>query len=67
MCYIIPFIKRDFCKIIEEGAKHLLKLKSLIKANNLQEPTFEMILTGGEMAYTRKDGIHIVPIGCLGV
>lgn len=59
------------CKLgsdgIEEGAKHLLKLKNLIKNNNKQEPTFEMILTGGEMAYTRKDGIHVVPVGCLGV
>lgn len=58
------------CKLgtngIEEGAKHLLKLKELIKKNNLQLPSFEMILTGGEIAYTRKDGIHVVPIGCLG-
>lgn len=59
------------CKLgsdgIEEGAKHLLKLKNLIKNNNKQEPAFEMILTGGEMAYTRKDGIHVVPMGCLGI
>ena len=59
------------CKLgsdgIEEGAKHLLKLKNLINNNNKQEPAFEMILTGGEMAYTRKDGIHVVPVGCLGV
>ena len=59
------------CKLgssgIEEGAKHLLKLKNLIINNHGQEPAFEMILTGGEMAFTRKDGIHIVPIGCLGV
>ena len=59
------------CKLgsdgIEEGAKHLLKLKNLIKNSNKQEPAFEMILTGGEMAYTRKDGIHVVPVGCLGV
>jgi hypothetical protein len=24
-----------------------------------------MIITGGEVAYTRKDGIKIIPIGCL--
>ena len=52
---------------IEEGAKHLLKLKDIILSNNLKPPTFEMIITGTEMAYTRKDGIKVVPIGCLGV
>lgn len=54
-------------KNIEEGASHLLKLESIIENNSLNKPAFKMILTGGEMAYTRKDGIHIVPIGCLGV
>ena len=24
-----------------------------------------IVLTGGEMAYTREDGVKIVPIGCL--
>ena len=52
---------------IEEGAKHLLKLKDIILSNNLKPPKFEMIITGTDMAYTRKDGIKVVPIGCLGV
>lgn len=59
------------CKLgssgIEDGVKHLLKLESLIEEKNLRKPTFKMIITGGEIAYTRKDGVHIVPIGCLGV
>jgi len=56
---------------IEEGATHLLKLKYLIqKANhekktNLREPSFLMVLTGGEMGYRRKDDVYIMPIGCL--
>ena len=25
-----------------------------------------LVITGGEMAYTRKDGVKIVPIGALG-
>lgn len=54
----------------EEGAKHLLKLKELISnANNenknIKEPDLLMIITGGEIAYTREDGIKAVPIGCL--
>jgi len=58
-------------KQIEEGASHLLELKRLIKKANvedkarLREPDFLMIITGGEIAYTRKDGVKIVPIGCL--
>jgi hypothetical protein len=56
---------------IEEGAAHLLQLNSLIKkANeinrtNLREPSFLMVLTGGEMGYRRDDGVYIVPVGCL--
>lgn len=57
-------------KQIDEGAKHLLKIKELIlKANkenkNIKEPDLLMVITGGEMAYTRKDGVRVVPIGCL--
>ena len=56
---------------IEEGAAHLMELKNLIqKANHdkrakLREPDLLMIITGGEMAYTRKDGVKIIPIGTL--
>jgi hypothetical protein len=64
------------CKLgsreIEEGAKHLLEIKRLILEKNktekqikLREPDLLIILTGGEMAYTRADGVKIVPIGCL--
>lgn len=57
---------------IEEGAKHLLKIKELIKEYNqkekqilIREPDLLMVITGGNMAYTRDDGVKIVPIGCL--
>lgn len=64
------------CKLgsreIEEGAAHLLSIKKLIIEKNLtagkeklREPDLLIILTGGEMAYTREDGVKIVPIGCL--
>lgn len=58
-------------KQIEEGAKHLLQLKKLIEEHNLvssdkiKGPDLLMIITGGEMAYTRLDGVKIIPIGCL--
>lgn len=64
------------CKLdsdrIEEGARHLLELKQLIRTKNETEkqtqmrlPDLLIILTGGELAYTREDGVKIIPIGCL--
>lgn len=64
------------CKLgsreIEEGAKHLLEIKKLIenknktdRQSNLRIPNLLIVLTGGEMAYTREDGVKVIPIGCL--
>lgn len=64
------------CKLgsreIDEGAKHLLELKSLIERRNKQErqmplrlPDLMIVLTGGNMAYTRDDGVKVIPLGCL--
>ena len=52
-------------KQIEEAAKNLLKLKNKIDANKMREPSFLMILTGGQFAYRRKDDVLVLPIGCL--
>ncbi|MDE5552745.1 MAG: DUF4143 domain-containing protein, partial [Muribaculaceae bacterium] len=64
------------CKLgsreIEDGATHLLEIKRLIAEKNktekqirLREPDLLIVLTGGEMAYTREDGVKVIPIGCL--
>ena len=52
-------------KEIEEAAKHLLELKEKIDTSKVGEPSFMMILTGGQYAYRRDDGVYVVPIGCL--
>lgn len=59
-------------KEIEDGAKHLVEMKELIKEYNkkeqqvpLREPDLMIILTGGKMAFTRPDGVKIIPLGCL--
>ena len=54
----------------EKAAQNLLKLNCLIeeqmkKEKYVQPPTFLAILTGGEYAYTREDGVKVIPIGCL--
>lgn len=58
------------CKLgsekIDEGAKNLLKINKLIEKNDkLNNPSFLAVLTGGEVAYTRSDGVKVIPIGCL--
>ena len=64
------------CKLgsrdVEDGAGHLLTLRDLIRERNEQEwrevlrlPSLLIVLTGGEMAYTREDGVKVIPLGCL--
>lgn len=64
------------CKLgsgeIEEGTAHLVELKRLIREHNkeekqvpIREPDLMIVLTGGKMAYTRPDGVKIIPLGCL--
>ena len=64
------------CKLgsreIDNGSKHLLEIKRLIQEANktekqvpLREPDLLIILTGGSMAYTRPDGVKVVPLACL--
>jgi len=31
----------------------------------LREPDLLLVITGGNMAYTRQDGVKVIPIGCL--
>ena len=64
------------CKLgsqeIEEGAAHLTEIVRLIREHNLtekqvpiREPDHLIVLTGGATAYTRQDGVKIIPLGCL--
>lgn len=64
------------CKLgsqeIEDGASHLVELRDLVRKHNvtepqvpLREPDLMIVLTGGKMAYTRPDGVKVIPIGCL--
>lgn len=52
-------------KKIAEGAEHLIKLAEKVDQKVTQMPSFLMVLTGGRYAYTRSDGVHVVPLGCL--
>jgi hypothetical protein len=57
---------------IEMGASHLLKIRDLVRDYNakeqqlrLREPDLLLVITGGPMAYTRPDGVKVIPLACL--
>ncbi len=59
-------IKLGGDRLIEEGVKSLKAMEAKIDTDKMQKPSFLMVLTGtGDYAYKRKDGICVVPIGCL--
>ncbi len=64
--YCLCEIKLGGDRLINEGAENLKKLESLIDEEKMFKPSFKMILTGTERyAYTRPDGVFVVPVGCL--
>ena len=58
-------------KRIDEGAQSLLKMDKLIKqkiaegVTHIPEPSFLAVITGGQIAKVRKDGVMVIPIGAL--
>ena len=52
-------------KQIEEAAENLKKLANKVDLEKMGKPSFLMVLTCGEFAYQREDGVFVVPIGCL--
>ena len=51
---------------IEAGAKTLKTLAEKIDTDKMRVPSFLMVLTGtAKYAYRRKDGVWVVPVGCL--
>ena len=51
---------------IEAGAKTLKTLAEKIDTDKMRAPSFLMVLTGtAKYAYRRKDGVWVVPVGCL--
>ena len=65
--YALVEIKLGGENNIEEGAKNLKKLSSIIDTKKQGKPKFLMVLNEvGDLANTRKDGIYVVPIKTLG-
>jgi len=51
--------------MIDDAAKNLLRIKEKIESETMGAPSFLTVVTGTEYAYTRDDGVSVVPIGCL--
>ena len=64
--YGLVEIKLGGAAAIEKGASTLMELASKIDTTKMKVPAFLMVLTAvGDYAYQRKDGIFVVPVGCL--
>ena len=50
---------------VEDAADNLLKLRKAINTEKMNEPSFLMVITGTEYAFQLKNGVWVVPIGCL--
>ncbi len=56
---------------IDEAAKHLNKIESMIKEHNNKEknqirlPDLKLIITASQYGYKRGDNVFVVPIACL--
>lgn len=51
---------------VDQAASNLLKLKERVDLEKMHAPSFLMVVTGTRFAYTREDGVVVVPLGCLG-
>lgn len=49
----------------EQAASNLLKLSNVVDTDEMNKPSFLMVLTATKYAYKRKDGVLVVPLGCL--
>ncbi len=59
-------IKLGGAQAIEKGVLTLTNLADKIDTTKMKAPSFLMVLTAvGDYAYQRKDGVYVVPIGCL--
>ena len=51
---------------INEGASSMIELAGNIDTDKMSLPSFMAVIVGvGKYAYQRKDGVYVIPIGCL--
>lgn len=50
---------------VDLAAENLKKLRGKIDTSREHPPSFLAVITGTEYAYQRKDGVYVIPLGCL--
>ena len=51
---------------INAGAASMIELAANIDTDKMPAPSFMAVIVGvGKYAYQRKDGVYVIPIGCL--
>lgn len=64
--YALLEIKLGGKDLIDEGAANMIKLSASIDTEKMPAPSFMAVIIGvGEYAFQRKDGVYVIPIGCL--
>lgn len=64
--YALLEVKLGGSERIDEGAANLIDLAGIIDTGRMPGPSFLAVVVGvGTYAYQRKDGVYVLPIGCL--
>ena len=64
--YALLEVKLGGSERIDEGAANLIDLAGIIDTCRMPGPSFLAVVVGvGTYAYQRKDGVYVLPIGCL--
>lgn len=64
--YGLVEIKLGGDRLVEEGTRTLATLAGKIDTTKMKAPSFLMVLTAtGRYAFRQKNGVYVVPIGCL--
>ena len=64
--YALLEVKLGGTERIEEGATNLKELADKLDTTKMPAPSFmAVVIAVGQYAYKRKDGVYVIPIGCL--
>ena len=51
---------------VDEAARNLKKLAENVDTDRMGRPAFLAVVTATRYAYTRPDGVHVIPLAVLG-
>lgn len=64
--YALLEVKLGGEKFISDAAANMIELAGNIDTDKMPAPSFMAVIIGvGKYAYQRKDGVYVIPIGCL--